>query len=309
MLLVFGSINVDMAFDAEVLPQAGETVMGNGYRISPGGKGANQAHAARLDGSATTLVGAVGNDAMAEMALQALTTAKVDLSHIQRLNGQTGCAAIVVDGQGENQIVVAPGVNLAARADHVSEDVLAKANVLLLQMETDYSQNTALALRARQLGCPVVLNNAPAKPLGVDLLQALDVLIVNQSELTMTTQILGIRASDPGVLVQTLAQRFSFNVVLTLGGQGLIACQPGQLPLMLPALIVPVVDTTGAGDTFSGVFAAALVRHQSFEQALMRGLVAAGLSCMRPGAQLGQPNFKDIDAALAAYQTLHRIER
>jgi ribokinase len=244
---------------------------------------------------------------MAEMALQALIEAGVDLSHIQRLNGQTGCAAIVVDGQGENQIVVAPGVNLAARADHVPEDVLARANVLLLQMETDYSQNTALALRARQLGCPVVLNNAPAKPLGVDLLQALDVLIVNQPELTMTTQILGISADDPGVLVQALAQRFSFSVVLTLGGQGLIACRPGEQPLMLPAMNVQVVDTTGAGDTFSGVFAAALARQQSFEQALVRGLVAAGLSCTRPGAQLAQPNAKDIDAALAIYQALHRI--
>ena len=307
MLLVFGSINVDMAFDTEVLPQAAETVMGKGYRISPGGKGANQAHAARLDGSATTLVGAVGNDAMAEMALQALISAGVDLSHIQRLKGQTGCAAIVVDGQGENQIVVAPGVNLAARADLVPPEVLARANVLLLQMETDYLQNTALALRARQRGCPVVLNNAPAKPLGGDLLQALDVLIVNQPELTMTTQILGISANDPGVLVQTLAQRCSFSVVLTLGGQGLIACRPGEKPLMLPAMNVKVVDTTGAGDTFSGVFAAALARQQSFEQALMRGLVAAGLSCTRPGAQLAQPKAEDIDEALAVYQALHRI--
>jgi ribokinase len=281
--------------------------MGKGYRISPGGKGANQAHAARLDGWATTLVGAVGNDAMAEMALQALIEAGVDLSHIQRLNGQTGCAAIVVDGQGENQIVVAPGVNLAARADHVPEDVLARANVLLLQMETDYSQNATLALRARQLGCPVVLNNAPAKTLGVELLQSVDVLIVNQPELTMTTQALGISANDPGDLVQMLVERFSFSVVLTLGGQGLIACRPGERLLMLPAMSLQVVDTTGAGDTFSGVFAAALARQQSFEEALMRGLVAAGLSCTRPGAQLAQPKAEDIDAAFATYQSLRRI--
>jgi len=153
----------------------------------------------------------------------------------------------------------------------------------------------------------VVLNNAPAKPLGVDLLQALDVLIVNQPELTMTTQILGISANGPGVLVQALAQRCSFSVVLTLGGQGLIACRPGEQPLMLPAMNVQVVDTTGAGDTFSGVFAAALARQQSFEQALMRGLVAAGLSCTRPGAQLAQPKAEDIDEALAVYQALHRI--
>jgi ribokinase len=213
----------------------------------------------------------------------------------------------VVDGQGENQIVVASGVNLAARADLVPHDVLARANVLLLQMETDYSQNAALALRARQCGCPVVLNNAPAKPLGVDLLQALDVLIVNQPELTMTTQILDMSADDPGVLVQALAQRFSFSVVLTLGGQGLIACRPGEQPMMLPAMHVQVVDTTGAGDTFSGVFAAALARQQTFEEALVRGLVAAGLSCTRPGAQLAQPKAEDIDAALATYQNLHRI--
>lgn len=307
MLLVFGSINVDMAFDTEVLPRAAETVMGKGYRISPGGKGANQAHAARLDGSATTMVGAVGNDAMSEIALQALIAAGVDLSHVQRLQGQTGCAAIVVDGQGENQIVVAPGVNLSARADHVPEDVLAMANILLLQMETDYTQNTALALRARQLGCPVVLNNAPAKPLAGDLLELLDVLIVNQPELAMTTQTLGISTDAPALLVQALAKRFSFSVVLTLGGQGLIACRPGEQPLMLPAMKVPALDTTGAGDTFSGVFAAALARQQSFDEALMRGLVAAGLSCMRTGAQLAQPKAEDIDAALVVYRSIHSV--
>jgi ribokinase len=153
----------------------------------------------------------------------------------------------------------------------------------------------------------VVLNNAPAKPLGLDLLQALDVLIVNQPELTMTTQILGISADDPGVLVQALVERFAFSVVLTLGGQGLIACRPGEQPMMLPAMNVQVIDTTGAGDTFSGVFAAALSRQQSFEEALVRGLVAAGLSCSRPGAQRAQPKAEDIDAALATYQSMHRI--
>jgi ribokinase len=307
MLLVFGSINVDMAFDTEVLPQAAETVVGKGYRISPGGKGANQAHAACLDGSATTLFGAVGNDAMAEIALQALITAGVDLSHIQRLQGQTGCAAIVVDRQGENQIVVAPGVNLSARADHVPQDILAMANILLLQMETDAAQNTELALRAKHLGCPVVLNNAPANALGVDLLEALDVLIVNQPELTMTTQKLGISANDSVSLVQTLAERFSVSVVLTLGSQGLIACRPAEQTLVLPALEVQVVDTTGAGDTFTGVFAAALACQQPFEQALVRGLVAAGLSCTKPGAQLAQPNTVDIDSALTIYRSLHTI--
>ena len=301
MLLVFGSVNLDIAFHAEVLPQAGQTVLGGACRVSPGGKGANQAHAAQRDGMQTTFVGAVGADAMAVQALDALGRAGVDLSLVQRLPGQTGCAGIVVDARGENQIVVAPGVNRELRAAHVPEDTLARAGALLLQMETDPAEGAQLAQRARRLGCPVILNNAPAHALEPALLQSLDVLVVNEGELALTAHSAGVQAADAHGLVQALARRFAITAVLTLGSQGVVACAPGVAPLHLPASRVPVLDTTGAGDTFCGVFTAGLVRKLPLPEALARAVVAAGLSCTRHGAQVAQPVREETDRALAAY--------
>ena len=240
MLLVFGSINLDIAFDAERLPAPGETVLGRGVRISPGGKGANQAHAARRYGLATRLVGAVGDDDFAAPALEQLRSAGVDLSALQRLPGPTGCAGIMVDARGENQIVVAAGANLGLRSSHVDDAALAGARVLLLQMETDVDQNAALIERAKRHGCRVVLNNAPARPLQHELLQALDVLIVNQTELATTAHGAGIGAGDAASQVRELAQRFALSVVLTLGGDGVLACAGGDATLRLPALPVAV---------------------------------------------------------------------
>lgn len=298
MLLVFGSINLDIAFDAERLPAPGETVLGRGVRISPGGKGANQAHAARRYGLATRLVGAVGDDDFAAPALEQLRSAGVDLSALQRLPGPTGCAGIMVDARGENQIVVAAGANLGLRSSHVDDAALAGARVLLLQMETDVDQNAALIERAKRHGCRVVLNNAPARPLQHELLQALDVLIVNQTELATTAHGAGIGAGDAASQVRELAQRFALSVVLTLGGDGVLACAGGDATLRLPALPVAVLDTTGAGDTFAGVFSAALVEQRPLPEALRRGSVAAGLACSRAGAQTAQPDRAAIEAGL-----------
>ncbi len=301
MLLVFGSINLDIAFDGERLPTAGETVLGRGWRMSPGGKGANQAHAAQRYGLATTLVGAVGDDDFAAQALAQLRPAGVDLGALQRLPGQTGCDGIMVDASGENQIVVAPGVNLGLRAAHVSDQLLASARTLLLQMETDATENAVLIERAKRLGCQVVLNNAPARALAGDVLHAIDVLIVNQTELATTAHGAGITAGDAPALLHALARRFALTVVLTLGGDGVLACAGDAAPLRLPALPVAVVDTTGAGDTFAGVFTAARVEQRPLREALQRGIVAAGLACTRAGAQRAQPDRAEIEAALRRY--------
>ena len=165
MLLVFGSINLDLSFDCARLPAAGETVLAKGCLMSPGGKGANQAHAAQRYGVPTRLVGAVGTDAFAAPALQGLRDSGVDLSLLCRHEGATGLASIVVDAQGENQIVVASGANLALRHGAVSHAALRECKALLLQMETDAAQNLALVERAQACGVPVLLNNAPAQKL------------------------------------------------------------------------------------------------------------------------------------------------
>ncbi len=298
MLLVFGSINLDIAFSAERLPLAGETVMGSGYLVSPGGKGGNQAHAARLFGAPVTLAAAVGRDAFAEPALARLAAAGVDLAQVQWLEAPTGCAGIVVDAQGENQIVVAPGANLALRSDLVSDATLAQAHTVLLQMETDPAQNAALLGRARAAGCQTMLNNAPARRVAPEVLELLDVLVVNETELAATALGAGIAAEGERAQVEALASRFNLVVVLTLGARGALAFASGQLH-EVPSFAVDVVDTTGAGDTFTGVLAAARIEGQGWTQALRTASAAAALACTRAGAQVAQPTRAQVDARLA----------
>jgi ribokinase len=302
MLLVFGSINLDLSFHCPSLPLAGETMLCDSLRVSPGGKGANQAHAAQRYGVPTQLVGAVGDDAFAEPALQCLRDSGVDLGALQRLPGATGLASVGVDAQGENQILVAPGVNLALRHATVTDAMLRRCGALLVQMETDAAQNLALLERARQLGVCSLLNNAPAQDLSPRLLQALDVLIVNAHELQRSAQSCAISQGDAPDWLAELADRHALTVLLTLGAQGVAARYAGRT-LHWPAHSVPVRDTTGAGDTFAGVFAAARCEGRELCDAVSRAVVAAGLACTRQGAQHAQPDRQEVEQQLALYAT------
>jgi ribokinase len=297
MLLVFGSINLDIAIRTPRLPAPGQTVLGEAASISPGGKGANQAHAACRDGMATMLAGAVGRDPFAAPALALLREAGVDLSLLQRVDGATGCATIAVDAAGENQIVVAPGANLGLRADHVPEATLRAARAVLLQMETPPEQNALLLERARAAGCLTLLNNAPALPLDAGLLACLDVLVVNEGELRITAGDARHDAPIHETLV-ALARRQKMTVIVTRGAEGVLASEAGGPPLSVAALPIDVVDTTGAGDTFCGVLAASLVQGAPLVTALRRASAAAALACTRPGAQAAQPGRAEIDALL-----------
>jgi ribokinase len=300
MLLVFGSINLDLSFVCQHLPRAGETVLADGCTVSPGGKGANQAHAAQRYGMPTCLVGAVGQDAFAGAALQCLRDSGVDLSALSCLDGSTGLASIGVDARAENQILVAPGVNLALRHEKVPDALLQRCQALLLQMETDAAQNFALIERAYRLGVPVVLNNAPAQVLPLEVLRRLDVLIVNQHELELSARGVGIAQDDAMARLCELADRHTLTVLLTRGAQGVAARAEGRT-WQLPAHTVAAVDTTGAGDCFAGVYAAARAEGRGLHDALARASVAAALACTRPGAQQAQPGRDTIERALSGY--------
>jgi ribokinase len=202
---------------------------------------------------------------------------------VQRLDAPTGCAGIVVDARGENQIVVAPGANLALCSHHVDDATLATAHTVLLQMETDPAQNAALLARARAAGCQTILNNAPARRLAPEVLALLGLLVVNETELAATLEGAGIQAEDARTQVEQvemLAARFEMAVVLTLG--------------------VDAVDTTGAGDTFTGVLAAARMEGQDWPLALRTAAAAAALACTKAGAQVAQPTRAEVNALLAS---------
>jgi ribokinase len=289
MILVFGSVNLDVIHALDELPRPGQTVKGRDVQIQPGGKGANQAAAAALDGAAVAFAGAVGYDAAAETALAGLKAAGVDLSRVMRTDVHTGMASICVDRAGQNQIAVGSGANLLARADQVADADLGPGTTLVLQMEVDPAQTAALIRRAR--GARIVLNLAPAGVLPPDILRGVDWLVVNAEEAVWLGHHLGV-AADAAALHAALG----VGVVRTRGPQGIdAAAQVGTVAV--DALKLDVVDTTGAGDCFVGVFAAALDRGASLEAALRRANVAAGLSCLREGSQRSLPTTAEIDAS------------
>lgn len=299
MLTVFGSINLDISVRSGALPRPGETVLGGDALLVPGGKGANQAHAARRFGVPTRLFGAVGDDAFADQALSCMQGAGVDLSGVARIEGAaTGLALITVGPSGENTIVVSPGANRAARASQVPDAVLHDSRVLLLQLEVPCAESLALAARAKRAGCRVVLN---ASPLAADTppcpLKDVDLLVVNAIELRELCKLNGGAPGSEAKGAQHLAQALRLDVLVTLGAGGSLFCGPGGPDsLHMPALPVQATDTTGAGDTYAGVLGAALAEGLPTDQAMCFASIAAGLACQRAGAQTAQPSRAEIGA-------------
>jgi ribokinase len=287
MIVVFGSINVDVIVPVPRLPQVGETVLGGDYALLPGGKGANQALAARRAGAEVALVGAVGADSFAGVALDLLRRDGVDTRLVQVVERPTGCAAIIVSSEGENTIAVAPGANASARSDQVPDELLCARATLVTQMEVPPNETALVIRRLRARGGHAVLNLAPALPIDLALLEEIDLVVANEGEVAATRL-------DPTQLAHRLRQ----GLVVTCGAAGALAILRDGIRIEVPALAIEPVDTTGAGDTFVGVLAAALDLGSTLETALRRASAAAGLSCLARGAQTAMPDSAAIAAAV-----------
>lgn len=307
MILVFGSLNVDLIVPVPRLPVAGETVLGESYQIAAGGKGANQALAARRAGAEVRMVGAVGRDAFASIALHDLAEAGVDIDGVARVDAPTGAALIGVDEQGQNQIIVASGANRLARADQVEESWLRPPGLLLLQMEVPEAHNWALLKRARAAGLSTLLNVAPARPLPAPVLPLIDWLIVNEVEVLAIAEAAGHRTADARAAGERLAGAGTSTLV-TLGAAGAIAFVQGEA-WEIDALPVRPVDTTGAGDAFVGAFAAALDSGLCLPHAMAWASAAGGLACAVAGAQPSLPLRASILARAADIAPARLVSR
>ncbi len=293
MIVTFGSINLDLLFHLPELPRPGQTLLAQSAQIEAGGKGANQAFAAACDGARVVMAGAVGQDALAGSALAGLRAAGVDLSRVAQLaNQQTGCASIGVDARGRNAIVVAPGANRLARAAQVEDALLGAGTTLLLQMENDPQEIAAMILRARRRGARIVLNLAPAVELAPEILRNVDLLVLNESEAEWLSDRLGTGAS-----AEAVHQALGVSVVRTLGDKG-VELATGDGVQRLAAWPVEVLDSTGAGDCFTGVLASALDRGTHLGQALLRANAAAAIACTRAGSQRSAPQAAQTDRFL-----------
>ena len=291
MIVVFGSINVDLVVTVQSLPKAGETVLGPGYRVVPGGKGANQALAARR-------AGAVGGDGFAGEALASLKEAAIDLTRIRESPLPTGAAFIAVDSGGGNLIIVASGANRDARQAEIPDEWLGRGTVIVLQMEVPLAENWALVDRARRAGARTLLNCAPAGSVPADMLASLDWLVVNETEAVLVARSQGAEVSDAAAAAQALAKARKVTVIVTLGEQGARAFLPDGQAWSIGTLPIKPVDTTAAGDAFVGAFAAAMERGQDLPSALRYGSVAGALACTIAGAQPSLPLQSAIDTSL-----------
>lgn len=288
-IVVVGSANMDLVGLADRLPQPGETVLGDDFVMTPGGKGANQAIAAARAGGRCAFLGAIGSDSFGVTINARLTASGVDTSKVRTTYGVSGVAVIMVDRSGENQILVSPGANRTFTNLTAEERaVIAAGDVLLLQQEIPVATVIEAAEAGQAAGTRVVLNAAPARELPPRLLAAVDLLVVNELEAEAIT---GPGDPDmPGLLAAVP------RVVLTLGGEGAWYADREGRSEKVPPYRVEVADTTAAGDAFTAALAVAWGEGRDLVKAV-RWANAAGAACVRKvGASNSLPTRAEIDA-------------
>jgi ribokinase len=286
LVIVVGSVNVDLVVRAERLPAPGETVTGGRFSRHGGGKGANQAVAAARLGARVAMVGAVGGDDLGEEALGLLEREGIDVAAVARLEAPTGVALIAVDAAGENQIAVAPGANAELDAAAVERTVRAAGpGAVLLSQEIP---EAAVLAAARAAGGPIVLNPAPVRPLPGELAELGPILTPNAGE---ARELSG--EEEPEAAARALAARTGAAVIVTLGARGVLVLDGGSVE-ELPAPAVDAVDTTGAGDAFNGALATALAEGRALRDAVTFAVAAAALSTRAGGAREGMPRRDEV---------------
>ena len=303
MITVFGSTNLDQIGTVSRLPQPGETVAGGTFSMAAGGKGANQALAARRAGAQVRHVSGVGKDAFADLALALLKGDGVDLSAMKVVDGATGIAMIFVDAQGENVIAILPGANgkmTSEDADKALKGV--SGGVMLVQQEIPQAATERALDLAKAQGITAILNTAPFLDTTAALAPKASILIANETEFALLTAggsgLSGRGIDELDAAMADWAQKHHQTVIVTLGGDGARAVTSEGQRIAVPALPVKPVDTVGAGDTFCGYLAAGLDAGLDLEAAMRRAAVAASLACLKPGAQPAIPMADEVETAL-----------
>ncbi|WP_455541298.1 ribokinase [Prevotella fusca] len=296
-IVIVGSANTDMVISADHFPLPGETLMGTNFMTNFGGKGANQAVAAARLGGQTVFIGKVGNDNFGTSIISNLESEGINVSHLYTTQEiSTGVALITTIPSGENSIIVNAGANGQLTADDVrdSEEIIAEAGTVLMQLETPVAALTEAAKLGKKHGAFTVLNPAPASPLPHELLENIDLLIPNETE---ASSISGVEIKDESTAMEAISAIQGMgvkNVIITVGSKGAIAKVDGKM-IMVPAFKVKAIDTTAAGDTFCGALCVALSEGKDIEAAIRFGNKASSVSVTRKGAQLSIPQRKELE--------------
>jgi ribokinase len=299
-ILVIGSSNTDLITNVERFPKAGETISGKQFLQVMGGKGANQAVAARRLGANVKFVTCLGNDPNGQNTLSYFTSEGLDVSNALVVgHAPTGTAVILVNDEGENCIVVTPGANHEILPKHIEEieNEISRVRMVMLQMEIPFSTVTKAITLAWKHHVPVMLNVAPAREVGADLLKMVEILVVNETEGEKVSGQSIAAIGEEGVIDKLLSMGAK-TVILTLGKKGCIV-KNASITKYVPAFEVEAVDTTAAGDTFCGAVAAALSRGDDLIEAVKFATAASAICVTRMGAQPSIPTEEEVNKFLS----------
>lgn len=301
-VVILGVFVADTAYRAERQPKMGETILGQDFKLGPGGKGSNQAVAAARVGAETHMITRLGRDTFAQMAMETWKSAGVTPAVTQHDDGYTGAAYIFVEAAtGNNAIIVAPGVagDISAADIEARADLIGGASVFVTQLEQPIAAAQRALEIARAGGATTILNPAPAAPLPDGLLTLCDFVTPNESEAEALTGLPVTNPDEALAAAKALRARGAGAAIITLGSQGALF-HDGVRTAHVPAVSAgPVVETTGAGDAFNGGFAAALARGADPLDAVRFGCATAGISVTRPGTAPSMPSLDEVNALLA----------
>ena len=302
-VLVFGSLNLDLVAYAKILPTLGQTLTGEKLLRFPGGKGLNQAIAAKRSGSQVLMVGALGSDSEGDFLSKVLVEEKIDPRFISRVEVQTGIAVIEVAADAQNRILIIPGANATVKFDesYLSNPGLSK--VCLAQLETPIIEVSNFIIKAKNAGSITILNPAPIQELGSELITSCDYLVVNESEASYLTgnSVEKLSLDEARDIGKNLVSKGANAVVITLAENGSLYLDKSN-EIYTPAFKVNAVDTTAAGDAFCGAFATALAEGKPISYCLKFASAAGALAATKAGAVPSLPNAAEILSMLASVQ-------
>jgi ribokinase len=300
-IVVVGSINMDIVNEVKKHPLPGETIHGFSTKYFPGGKGANQAVAAARTGGEVTMIGAVGDDAFAQVLIASLEESGIYVRNVLHKQGNSGLAFITVDEHGENSIILSAGANGLLKAEDIWGDqtFFDSTSIVLLQNEIPWDTNLKVMKEASKKGARILFNPAPAMKVPKELFPFIHTLILNETEAEVLTGLqIGYEYARAEAAITELLNSGIQSVILTLGSKGCLYMGSDRVIIACPAFQVKAVDTTAAGDTFIGAYACALMEGTAISESLRFASAAAAITVTREGAQASIPTKAQVNAFL-----------
>lgn len=294
-ICVIGSLNMDLVVNVDTMPKPGQTIIGSNFKEVPGGKGANQAVAmTRLNGN-VSMIGKGGEDGFGQTLINSLKNDKVDTTYIQTSKGATGVALITVDKNAQNSIVVSPGANFEVKEDDIDNNIEAIKNsdIVVLQLETPLNTIKYALNKAKELNKYTILNPAPAVKLDDEIIKNVDLLTPNETELEIISGVSIETEEDIQKAAQIMIEKGVKELIVTLGSKGSLYINK-EKSMFKKAYKVEAVDTTAAGDSYTGALAVALSQDKNIEDAMDFASKVGALSVLKEGAQSSLPTLEDV---------------